>query len=84
MIWIKFEQDYWAGRSYQIPQICLILKFKTCCDTTAALVVQGRHKGRGRAAAVTQKQNFLGLSDHLKRPNHFSGRFKVHECRSPV
>ena len=30
--------------------------------TTAALVVQGRH--RGRAAAVTQKPNFLGLGDH--------------------
>ena len=26
MIWIKFEQDYWAGRSYQIPQICLVEK----------------------------------------------------------
>ena len=24
MIWIKFEQDYQAGRSYQIPQICLV------------------------------------------------------------
>ena len=24
MIWIKFEQDYKAGRSYQIPQICLV------------------------------------------------------------
>ena len=24
MIWIKFEQDYLAGRSYQIHQICLV------------------------------------------------------------
>ena len=24
MIWIKFEQDYLAVRSYQIPQICLV------------------------------------------------------------
>ena len=23
MIWIRCEQDYWASRSYQIPQICL-------------------------------------------------------------
>ena len=43
-----------------LPPLCLICA--TCCATTAALVVQGRH--RGRAAAVTQKQNFLGLGDH--------------------
>ena len=30
--------------------------------TTAALIIQGRHWGQ--AAAVTQKQNFLGLGDH--------------------
>ena len=42
-----------------LPPLCL--HPATCCATTAALVVQGRHKGR--AAAVTQKQNFLGLGD---------------------
>ena len=40
--------------------LCLLCA--TCCATTAASVVQGRHKGR--AAAVTQKQNFLGSGDH--------------------
>ena len=44
MIWIKFEQDYKAGCSYQIPQICLIilisLKFvpKGAIDNKPALV----------------------------------------------
>ena len=42
-----------------LPPLCLLCA--TCCATTAALVVQGRHKGR--AAAVTQKQNFLGLGN---------------------
>ena len=43
-----------------LTPLCLLCA--TGCATTAALVVQGRHKGR--AAAVTQKQNFLGLGDH--------------------
>ena len=43
-----------------LPPLCLLCA--TCCATTADLVVQWRHKGR--AAAVTQKQNFLGLGDH--------------------
>ena len=43
-----------------LPPLCLLCT--TCCAITAYLVVQGRHKGR--AAAVTQKQNFLGLGDH--------------------
>ena len=43
-----------------LPPLCLLCA--TCCAITADLVVQGRHKGH--AAAVTQKQNFLGLSDH--------------------
>ena len=43
-----------------LSSFCLLCA--TNCTTTAALVVQGRHKGR--AAAVTQKQNFLGLGDH--------------------
>ena len=43
-----------------LPPLCLLCA--TCCAITATLVVQGRHKGR--AAAVTQKQNFLGLGDH--------------------
>ena len=43
-----------------LPPLCLLCV--TCCATTADLVVQWRHKGR--AAAVTQKQNFLGLGDH--------------------
>ena len=43
-----------------LPPLCLLCA--TYCATTAALVVQGRHKGR--AAAVSQKQNFLGLGDH--------------------
>ena len=43
-----------------LPPLCLLCA--TCWATEADLVVQGRHKGR--AAAVTQKQNFLGLGDH--------------------
>ena len=43
-----------------LPPLCLLCA--TCCATTADLVVQGRHKGR--AATVTQKQNFPGLGDH--------------------
>ena len=43
-----------------LPPLCLLCA--TYCAITADLVVQGRHKGR--AAAVTQKQNFLGLGDH--------------------
>ena len=43
-----------------LPPLCLLCA--TCCTTTAALVAQGRHKGR--AAAVTQKHNSLGLGDH--------------------
>ena len=44
-----------------LAPLCLLCA--TCCATSAAaLVVQGRHKGR--AAAITQKQNFLGLDDH--------------------
>ena len=34
----------------------------TCRATIAVLVIQGRHKGR--AAAVTQKQNFVCWGDH--------------------
>ena len=49
----------WATLAIVLPQLCLCA---TCCATTAALVIQGRHKGC--AAAVTQKQNFLGLGDH--------------------
>ena len=41
-----------------LPSLCPIC----CCATAVVLVVQGTH--RGRAAAVTQKQNFLGLGDH--------------------
>ena len=43
-----------------LPPLCLLCA--TYCAITADLVVQGRHKGR--AAAVTQKQNFMGLGDH--------------------
>ena len=43
-----------------LPPLCLLCA--TWCATSAALVVQGRH--RDRAAAVTQKQNFLGFGDH--------------------
>ena len=50
----------WATMAMVLPSLCLLCA--TCSDTTTALVVQGRHKGR--AAAVTQKQNFLGSSDH--------------------
>ena len=27
-IWIQFEKDYHAGRSYQMPQICLVVGYK--------------------------------------------------------
>ena len=50
----------WATMAMFLPSLCLL--WATWCATTAALVVQGRHKGR--AAAVTQKQNFLGSGDH--------------------
>ena len=50
----------WATMAMVLPSLCLLCA--TCCATTTALVVQGRHKGR--AAAVTQKQNFLGSGDH--------------------
>ena len=43
-----------------LSPFCLLCA--TYCATTAASVVQGRHNGR--AAAVTQKQNFLGLGDY--------------------
>ena len=49
-----------ATSAMVLPLLCLLCA--TCCTTAADLVVQGRHKGR--AAAVTQKQNFLGLGDH--------------------
>ena len=50
----------WATMAMVLPSLCLLCA--TCCATTAALVVQGRHKGR--AAAVTQKHYFLGSGDH--------------------
>ena len=50
----------WVTMAMVLPSLCLLCA--TCCATTTALVVQGRHKGR--AAAVTQKQNFLGSGDH--------------------
>ena len=50
----------WATMAMDLPSLCLLCA--TCCATTAALVVQGRHTGR--AVAVTQKQNFLGSGDH--------------------
>ena len=50
----------WVVLAMVLPPLCLLCA--TCCATIAALVAQGRHKGR--AAAVTQKQNFLGLGDH--------------------
>ena len=50
----------WASMAMVLHSLCLLCA--TCCATTAALVVQGRHKDRD--AAVTQKQNFLGSVDH--------------------
>ena len=50
----------WATLAMVLPPLCLLCM--TCYATATALVVQGRHKGR--AAAVTQKQNFLSLGDH--------------------
>ena len=44
------------GSAFALPSLCDLL-----CHYRA-LVVQGRHKGR--AAAVTQKHNFLGSGDH--------------------
>ena len=48
----------WATLAMVLPPFCLLCA--TCIATTA--VVQGRHWGR--AAAVRQKHNFLGLGDH--------------------
>ena len=48
--------DLWATMAMVLPLLCT-----TCCATTAVLVVEETHKGR--AAAVTQKMNFLGLGD---------------------
>ena len=50
----------WATMAMVLPPLCLLCT--TCCATTTVVVVQGTYKGR--AAAVTQKQNFLGLGDH--------------------
>ena len=50
----------WATMAMVLLPPCLICA--TCSVTTAFLVVQGTHTGR--AAAVTQKQNFLGWGDH--------------------
>ena len=50
----------WATLAMVLPPFCLLCV--TCYATTTALVVQGRHKGR--AAAVTQKRNFLSFGDH--------------------
>ena len=44
----------WATLAIVLWPLCLLCA--TCCSITADLVVQGRHTGR--AAAVTQKQNF--------------------------
>ena len=56
---IQRPRNTWATMAMVLPSLCLLCA--TCCATTAVLVVQGRHKGR--AAAVTQKQN-LGSSYH--------------------
>ena len=50
----------WATLEMVLPPLCIL--WATCYATTTALVVQGRHNGR--AAAVTQKRNFLSLCDH--------------------
>ena len=54
-------------------QWCCLL-CATCCATTTALVVQGRHKGRG--AAVHRNRTFWVWAT-TERPDHFSGRSKV-------
>ena len=54
------HSNHWATMAMAPPPLCLLCT--TCCATIAVLVVQGMHKGR--AAAVTQKHNFLGLGDH--------------------
>ena len=61
-LWRPFgdHDNPWATMIMVLPPLCLLCT--TYCATTAVLVVQGTHKGR--AAAVTQKQNFLGLVDH--------------------
>ena len=51
----------WATMAMDLPPICLFCT--TCCVTKTVLVVQGTHTVR--AAAVTQKEYFLGLGDHL-------------------
>ena len=56
-----------ATTTMVLPPLCLLCT--TCCDTTAVLEVQATHKGR--AAAVTQKQNFLGLGDHWASCSNF-------------
>ena len=50
----------WSTLAMVLPPFCLLCA--TYYATSTALVVQGRH--RGRAAAVTQKRNFLSLGDH--------------------
>ena len=57
---ISDHGNTWATMAMVLPSLCLLCA--TCCATTVALVVQGRHTGR--AAAVTQKHNFLGSDDH--------------------
>ena len=58
---IRRPRHPWAIMAMALHPIRLLCT--TCWVTTTVLVVQGTHKGR--AAAVTKKQNFLGLGDHL-------------------
>ena len=72
------HSNTWATMAMVLPSLCLLCA--SCCATTTALVVQGRHKGR--ATAVTQKQNFL-VPATTERPNHFYGRTRVARRSQP-
>ena len=69
----------WATLAMVLPSLCLLCA--TCCATTAALVVQGRHKGR--AAAVTQKQKCSGFRRPLSVLIIFYGSTKVARRSQP-
>ena len=58
-----------------LPPLCLLCA--TCCATTAFSMVQGTHKGR--AAAVTQKQNFLGIGRQMSFLANFLVAQRWHE-----
>ena len=75
---IQRPSQHWSHHGNGSASHCLLCA--TCCATTAALVVQGRHKGR--AAAVHRNRTFW-VPATTEHPNHFYGRTKVARRSQP-